>query len=55
MHSHFRVSWGYDTGMIQGSDTRQRREPRDTVHRRPESATLLANDPHFSFFWLADC
>lgn len=26
----FQGLWGYDTGMIQGSDTRQRREPRDT-------------------------
>lgn len=38
MHSHFRVSWGYDTGMIQGSDTRQRREPRDTQFTEDQRA-----------------
>lgn len=49
MHSHFRVSWGYDTGMIQGRGTPgEAGQPRDTVHRRPERAALPANDPHLS-------
>lgn len=56
MHSHFRVSWGYDTVMIKGKMTPgEGGQPRDTVHRKPESAALLANDPHFTFFWLTDC
>jgi hypothetical protein len=54
MHSHFRVSWGYDTVMIKGRKTFGRGgRSQYTFHRKPKGSLLLPSIQHWIVSFLA--